>query len=340
MIENPRPTRHLEHIEPARVGTPIPGTAQAWVAGGDAEKRDGGLAEGEGVTGSVREDGTGHDPVPDPPRSRLRAVVAGGVTLAVVALGAGGAFALRGDRPDDVGGPTVVGALELPVAGPGAQSSQEASGPDQRVAEARDRLADAVEDGAETHAQAVARGAASSALRDLRGALDAGRTALDARPPASGAPAARTSAYLEDLDTRRTAILDAAADVADLGAAPRDPAVPGSNSGSGAGGTGSAGSSPDEGGVSEGGAGTPDGGGTDGGGSADGGAGGTGGTGGTGGPGTPGGGTTTPPPGTTTPSAEPSASAEPTPEPSSDPTPSPSVSPTATPGPTGSPSAV
>ncbi|GAB2475363.1 hypothetical protein GCM10027063_15240 [Promicromonospora xylanilytica] len=335
MIENPRPTRHLEHIEPSRVGTPIPGSAQAWAAAtaGDAETHDDRRAEAE--PGSVRADGIGQGTEPDPPRSRLRAVVAGGVTLAVVALGAGGAFALRGDRPDDVGGPTVVGALELPVAAPGSQSSDDASGPDQRVADARDRLADAVEDGEAVHAEAVTRGAAPSALRDLRRALDAGRAALEARPPSAGAPPSRTSAYLEDLDARRSAILDAAADVTGHGQAPQDPAVPRSQWGSGAEGTGTAGSSSDGGGASEGGAGTgaPDGGGTGGGGS-------DGGTGGTGGPGTPGGGTTTPSPAEPTPSAEPSASAEPTPEPSSDPTPDPSVSPTATPGPTGSPSAI
>jgi hypothetical protein len=332
VIENPRPTRHLEHIEPSRVGTPIPGSAQAWAAtsGDDLATPDGPAAQGE--LGAPDEGGA--DLVPDEARSRLRVVVAGAVTLAVVALGIGGVLALRdGDRPDDVGGATpVAGVLDLPAIALGDQPSDGATGTADRVAEARTRLADAVEDGEATHTRAAARGATSSAvLRSLRRALDAGKAALEIRPPDGDSPESRTVAYLETLDARRSAILGATAGVGDARHALPDPAAPWSPSGPGSPATVTSGPSRDQGGASGGGTATGGPGGDDSaaGGGPDGGT--------TGEPGSAGGGTTTPtataPPPTAGPTSGPSP--EPSPEPSPDPTPDPSASPSATPEPTG-----
>ncbi|MFD2795840.1 hypothetical protein ACFS27_19925 [Promicromonospora vindobonensis] len=329
MIENPRPTRHLEHIEPARVGTPIPGSAQAWAVTpeGDPVPTDGPAADGD--PGSPPANGAEAGPVPDQARSRVRAVVAGGVTLAVVALGIGGALALRGDRPNDVGDATpVVGVLDLPAIAIGDRPSDGATGAEDRVGEARTRLADAVEDGEATHAGAAARGATSSAvLRGLRQALDAGKAALELRPPVEESPESRTAHYVETLDARRSAILEAAADVADARHAAPGPATPWSPAGHGSDGTAATGPSRDQGGTGGGDAGT--GGGEASGGGSEGGA--------TGGTGSTGGGTTTPtataPPPTARPTSEPSA--EPSPGPSAEPTPDPSASATAAPEPTG-----
>jgi hypothetical protein len=293
---------------------------------------DGPPADGElGSLSPSAADGVVAAPVPDPKRSRLRVVVAGGVTLAVVALGIGGALALRGDRPDGVGDAATVTGVDLPAIVPGDQSSNGAPASDQRVAEARTRLAEAVEDGEAVHAQAAARGATSSAvLRRLRGALDAGAAALEVRPPDAESPESRTTGYLETLDARRSAILDATAGITDARQALPGSATPRSNPANGSDGTAETDTSPDEGGRNGGdaGAGDPDGGETAAGGSEGGGSGST-------------GGGTTPPPASASPSAEPTASAEPTPEPSPDPTPSPTpsptVSPTATSGPTGAP---
>ncbi|MEU4362668.1 hypothetical protein [Promicromonospora sp. NPDC023987] len=358
MIENPRPTRHLEHIEPSRVGTPLPGSPQVWAAAsvGDPETPDG-PPEGEPAEGVPAEgvpaegapaggapaggepaapsaDGTEADPLPDQARSRLRTVVAGAVALAVVAAGIGGVIALRGDRPADLGeATTVAGALELPAIASGGQPSDGATGLDERVVDARTRLADAVEDGEATHAQAAARSAQpSAALRDLRRALDAGEAALETRPPDGASPESRTVAYLKTLEARRSAILDAAAGVADALPALPGPAAPWSTPGYGSDGTAATGSSPDQGGAGGGGAGTggSGGGGSTGGGSEDGGTGGT---------GSDGGGTTTPTDSPPSPTAGPTPepSTEPSSEPSTEPTPDPSASPSATPEPPGAP---
>ncbi|GAA4708347.1 hypothetical protein GCM10023198_33700 [Promicromonospora umidemergens] len=258
----------------------------------------------------------------------MRVVVAGGVTLAVVALGICGALVLGGDHPDDVGvAASVAGVPDLPAVALDDQPSDGAGGTE-RLTEARTRLADAVEDGETAHAQAAARSATpSAALRSLRRALDAGRAALEIRPPNDRSSEARTVAYLKTLDTRRSAILDAVTGVADAGHAQPGPAAPWSTSGRGSGGAAPVGPAPDHGGASEGATGGSGGGSGSGGATGGGSAGDT-----TGSTGSTGGGTTTPPvapPPSADPTSEPST--EPPVEPTPGPTPDSSASPTATP---------
>jgi hypothetical protein len=292
----------------------------------------GSLADGEPASSS---DARVAGPVPDQARSRRRAVVAAGVTLAVVALGIGGVIALRGDHPGDVdGGPAVTGVLDVQVVAPGAQSLGGAAALDRRVAEARTRLADAVEAGKTIHAQAAARSAASpAALRSLRGALDAGLAALAVPPPGGDSPE-RAVAYLESLDACRAAILDAASTIGDVGSVLADQAAQ-RTADNGSGGT-TAGSEtwPDQGGASGGGTGTTEWGGETADVGSDGGS-----TGPTSGSGSGGGGTATPTATAPAPTVEPTPrpSADPTPEPTPDPTPDPTASPTAMPEPTGAP---
>ncbi|GHH67601.1 hypothetical protein GCM10017772_09610 [Promicromonospora soli] len=218
----------------------------------------------------------------------------------------------------------------MQVVVPGAQLLGGAAELDRRVAEARTRLADAVEAGKTIHAQAAARSAASpAALRSLRGALDAGLAALAVRPPGGDSPE-RTVAYVERLDACRSAILDAASTIGDVRSVLADQAAQ-RTSDNGSGGT-TAGSEtwPDQGGAGTAGSGggeTTDVG-------SDGGS-----TGPTSGSGSAGGGTATPTATAPAPTVEPTPrpSAEPTPEPTPDPTPDPTPSPTTTPEPTGAP---
>ncbi|MFD2025201.1 hypothetical protein [Promicromonospora aerolata] len=329
MRENPRPTRHLEHIEQERVGVPIPGAAHGWSSAWAADGTAPDEATPDGDATPTPADDAGPDVGPDadtePRRSRLRYLVAGGVTLGVVALGVGGALALRGDEPSEAGAATTVTeVLDLPAIVPGDQASDGATGLDPRVTEARTLLADAVEEGEAVHAQAAARSAvSSSALQALRDALDAGAQALDRQPPGGESPEPRTVDYLGTLDARRSAILDAAADITAARPALPGSTTPWSSPGSGSEGTSVTGPSPDEDGADEGGGGSGDPGGGETGGDSEGG--------GTDDSGSSGGSTPTPTattPPTTEPTPEPSA--DPTPSPSPDPEPEPSVSPTAT----------
>ena len=316
---------------PVPVRASPPSQASAPVPGGPADP----ATPSGAPVGSVSTSGEtiGIGPVPDPPRSRRRALVAGGVTLAVVVLGVAGVVATLQDRPSAAeAAPALVGAQDGPVGAPGAQPSDGADEPDPRGVEARTRLADAVETGRAVHEEAAARSAASSAaLRSLRGALDAAAAALSLRTPSGKSPEQRTLEYVDILEVRRSAVLDATSVVADA-LAGRTSQRPSSTTEHGdtttptGAGTGTAG---------DGGAGT----GTSGDGDTDAGSGG--GTEPTGGTGSAGGSTATPtatPPAAT---AEPTAgpSAEPTPEPTPDPTPEPTVSPTPTPEPTDTPQA-
>lgn len=104
--ENPRPTRHLEHVEPGQIGKPLPRSvgAPAWDLG--AQSAPSVEAVPEPLPAEASADDV--DPAEQPETgwfdegSRKRTVLlAGGVALVVVALGLGSLAVLGADRSRD-----------------------------------------------------------------------------------------------------------------------------------------------------------------------------------------------------------------------------------------------
>jgi hypothetical protein len=143
--ENPRPTRHLEHVEPGQIGKPLPGSigGPAWdlVAVPDPPGRSEPTSSGD-ADGAVLA-------VPSGTGSRKRSAIAvSGAVLVVLALSLGGWTVLRGDRPEDADATTAVerAALELPFLTPDTTASDRPDGPKRR-AETQTRRTDQTEAG-------------------------------------------------------------------------------------------------------------------------------------------------------------------------------------------------
>lgn len=151
MRENPRPTRHLEHVEPEQFGEPVPGSLRgpAWdlvplpdpmdprdpldpqAAGGAEPPGDALVADPPAPSG-------------DAPRKRPLLVVAGAV-LGVLVLGIGGLVLLGELRPEGADDTTAVErtAVELPYLLPDRPVSDRPTGPARR-AESQPRPSGAV----------------------------------------------------------------------------------------------------------------------------------------------------------------------------------------------------
>jgi hypothetical protein len=152
--ENPRPTRHLEHVEPGRIGKPLPGSigGPAWDLVPLPDPPDYGeptsSGDVEGGISAMSGDADGSDPAtPSGKGSRKRlAMAAGGAAFVVLVVGIGGLAVLGKDRPEDADAETGVerAALELPFMTPDAPASDRPAGPKQR-AEARPGRADPAE---------------------------------------------------------------------------------------------------------------------------------------------------------------------------------------------------
>ena len=156
MRENPRPTRHLEHVEPDQFGKPLPGSISgpAWDLVALPDQQDpphppvAGDAAPPGDSDAAAPPGSGPAALSGEASRRRPALLAGATALVVLALGAGGLILFGELRPedDDTSASAERVAVELPFLLPNAPAPDRPTGP-ARQAESQPRRSEAAATG-------------------------------------------------------------------------------------------------------------------------------------------------------------------------------------------------
>ncbi|MFC8796536.1 hypothetical protein ACFT2C_02285 [Promicromonospora sp. NPDC057138] len=156
MRENPRPTRHLEHVEPEQFGKPLPGSISgpAWGLMSLPDRPVHGEPTSSGGAESADPAAPGDADRPDPAApsgegSRKRAAMAvGAAVFVVLALTIGGLALLREDRPEGADDTSAVepAVADLPVIAPDEPASDRSGDPGRRV-ETEPRVTDPADTG-------------------------------------------------------------------------------------------------------------------------------------------------------------------------------------------------